>query len=460
MALSFRPFVFRSSRSSIPLLPLISQHPSGRLAFAWRDGSATYGRLRELVQAALGALALRGVPRGAAVGIVGQHGPASAAWILACAQAGCTAVPLSGNVAEHPGRLALVSAALVVSCASESWEAAPGPGGPTPPLLASLASRGRAGLVLFSSGTSGQPKAMVQDLTALLATYADRRPSNLPVCILLQFDHIGGLNTLLGSLAAGAAIVVPPSLNPGEVASAIERHRPAVLPASPTFLNLLLLSGEPARRDLSSLRLITYGTEPMPAPLLARLRTAFPRARFVQTFGTSETGIARTESPEGDSLFFRFADPGQEWKIVDGELWLRSRTQALGYLNAPSDRFTDDGWFRTGDRAETGPDGTLRVLGRSGEMINVGGEKLMPQEVEAVILGVAGVADCRVRGEPSALTGQTVVADVVALPGGDEEALRAAVRSACRAALARHKVPTRVSFVESVVGNRGKKSRV
>ena len=93
-------------------------------------------------------------------------------------------------------------------------------------------------------------------------------------------------------------------------------------------------------------------------------------------------------------------------------------------------------------------------------MINVGGEKLMPQEVEAVILTVPGVADCRVRGEPSALTGQTVVADIVPIADIDLESLRSAIRTACRANLARHKVPTKVGFVERVVGNRGKKERV
>ena len=441
------------------MLPLISRHPAERLAFVCQDKSATYGRLRELVQVALGVIALRGIPRGAPVAILGGHGPASAAWLLALAQAGCVAVPLGGNPAEHAARLALVAAQRVIRCGFSDWSEEPGPGGNLPPLLRALADKGRAGLVLFSSGTSGEPKAMVQDLTGLLESYADRRPGRLPVCILLQFDHIGGLNTLLGTLAAGAPVVVPESLSPADVAAAVERHRAVVLPASPTFLNLLLLSGETGRRDLSSLRLITYGTEPMPEPLLARLRAAFPLARLAQTFGTSETGIARTESPDAGSLFFRFADPGQEWKIVDGELWLRSRTQALGYLNAPSDRFTPDGWFRTGDRAEAGPGNTLRVLGRSGEMINVGGEKLMPQEVEAVILGVPGVADCRVRGEPSVLTGQTVVADVVPASGADLESLRSAVRSACRAALARHKAPTKVVFVDSVAGERGKKMR-
>jgi acyl-coenzyme A synthetase/AMP-(fatty) acid ligase len=148
-----------------------------------------------------------------------------------------------------------------------------------------------------------------------------------------------------------------------------------------------------------------------------------------------------------------------EWKVVGEELWLRSRTQVAGYLNASNERFTADGWFRTGDRVEVRADGALRVLGRLGEQINVGGDKLMPVEVEAVLLAVPGVLDCRVAGEPSALTGETVVADVVPAPGLDPEALRAAVRQACRARLDRHKVPTKVRFVPAVAGERLKKSR-
>ena len=298
---------------------------------------------------------------------------------------------------------------------------------------------------------------MVQDFTNLLATYRERRPSGLPVLALLGFDHIGGLNTLLGALAAGALVVVPADLSPAAVAAAIARHRVAVLPASPTFLNLLLAAGVPAA-ELASLRVITYGTEPMPESLLVRLKTAFPRVRFIQTFGTSETGITRTESPEAGSTFLRFEDPNLEWKIIDDELWLRSRTQVAGYLNASNERFTEDGWFRTGDKAEQGPNGTLRILGRMGEMINVGGEKLMPAEVESVVLGIPGVTDCRVRGEPHPLTGQTVVVDVVTA-AADHEALRSAIRSACRERLARHKIPTRVTFVSSVSGERMKKVR-
>lgn len=205
--------------------------------------------------------------------------------------------------------------------------------------------------------------------------------------------------------------------------------------------------------------MITYGTEPMPESLLLRLRAAFPRVRFIQTFGTSETGIYRTESPDVDSTFLRLDDPGLEWKVVADELWLRSRTQIAGYLNDSNERFTADGWFRTGDRVETRADGAIRILGRLGEQINVGGEKLMPVEVEAVVLAVPGVLDCRVAGTPSALTGQTVTVDVVLAAGQDEEVVRSALRSACRSQLAPHKVPTKVRFVAAVAGERLKKTR-
>ena len=424
---------------------------------AW--GVCSYAQLGRLVDEAARALAGLRLPGPAAVAVIGGHGPAATAWLIALEAAGHFAVPLAGNPAEHPVRLAQVNAQWVVTADGFAWNLLPRiDEASTHPLFESLRVRQAAGLVLFSSGTSGAPKAMVQDFSALLADYEERRPNGLPVIALLGFDHIGGLNTLFGVLAAGAPLVVPAANSPEVVAAAIARHRVVVLPASPTFLNLLLVSGAAAAHDLSSLRVITYGTEPMPESLLARLKAAFPRVRFIQTFGTSETGIVRTSSPEGDSTYLRFEDPKLAWKIVDDELWLRSATQIEGYLNAGNERFTADGWFRTGDRVEQGPDGTLRVLGRIGELINVGGEKLMPAEVESVVLSVPGVTDCRARGEPNLLTGQTVVVDVVASVA-DHEALRAAIRAACRQRLARHKTPTRVTFVPSVSGERMKKVR-
>jgi len=425
-------------------------------------GDCAYGdlaRLTEASRADLRALALEGP---SVFALVGEHSPAAVAWLFALAEAGHCVAPLAGNLAEHPGKLAEIGAQWIVTCDGFAWKVLPRVAEPSAhAAFARLRGVGHAGLVLFSSGTSGRPKAMVQDLTALLATYESRRPNQLPVLALLGFDHIGGLNTLFGTLAAGAPLVVPADRSVAAVAAAMARCRVVVLPASPTFLNLLLVSGEYRTHDLSALRVITYGTEPMPAGLLVRLREAFPQARLIQTFGTSETGIARTESPDASSTFIRFTDPLLEWKVVDGELWLRSQTQVAGYLDPREgvDRFTADGWFRTGDRVELGSEGTLRILGRMGEAINVGGEKLMPAEVEAVILTVAGVVDCRVRGEANSLVGQTVVADVVRDPSAEPENLRSAIRTACRRALAAHKAPTKVRFVDAVSGPRLKKLR-
>ena len=425
------------------------------LAGAW--GVVTYAELSGLVVRARHEITQLKLDRPTVFGLVGEHGPASTAWLLALAEAGHFVAPLSGNPAEHPAKLALINAQWIVVAEASAWKTFPRVDEPSAhPLFRQLSEQGSPGLILFSSGTSGTPKAMVQDFGKLLASYESRHESDLAMLALLGFDHIGGLNTLFNALAAGSLLAVPASRSPADVAATIARHRVAILPASPTFLNLLLAAGFTA--ELASLRVITYGTEPMPESLLARLKAAFPRVRFIQTFGTSETGITRTESPEPGSTFLRFEDPNLEWKVIDDELWLRSHTQIAGYLNASNERFTDDGWFRTGDKVEQGPNGTLRILGRMGEMINVGGEKLMPAEVESVVLSIPGVTDCRVRGESHPLTGQTVVVDVVASVA-DHEALRSAIRSACRERLARHKTPTRVTFVTSVSGERMKKVR-
>ena len=438
------------------LLPRFTAY-TAKPAIAGTWGVVTYAELVGLISKARQDITQLKLERPAVFGLVGEHGPAATAWLLALAEAGHFVAPLSGNAAEHPAKLALINAQWIVVAESLDWKLLPRVDEPSShPLFQQLREQGSPGLILFSSGTSGAPKAMVQDFGKLLASYETRRESDLAMLALLGFDHIGGINTLLNTLAAGSLLAVPASRSPADVAATIARHRVAILPASPTFLNLLLTAG--LTGELASLRVITYGTEPMPESLLARLKTAFPRVRFIQTFGTSETGITRTESPEAGSTFLRFEDPNLEWKVIDDELWLRSRTQIAGYLNASNERFTADGWFRTGDKVEQGPNGTLRILGRMGEMINVGGEKLMPAEVESVVLGIAGVADCRVRGEPHPLTGQTVVVDVVASVS-DQEALRSAIRSACRERLARHKIPTRVTFVSSVSGERMKKMR-
>jgi acyl-coenzyme A synthetase/AMP-(fatty) acid ligase len=328
-------------------------------------------------------------------------------------------------------------------------------------LLARLRATGHAGLVLFSSGSAGKPKAMIHDLDNLVGAYADRKSRNLTMIVFLMFDHVGGINTLFNSLASGCCMVAPARRDAEEVASLIQQHSVSVLPTSPTFLNLMLIAEVHTRFDLTSLKIITYGTEPMPESLLAKLRRVFPKVKFLQTFGTSETGISRTDSKSSGSLFMKLDDPDIEHRVVDGELWLRSKTQILGYLNHSMESFTEDGWFRTGDKVEVDDTGYLRISGRSKEMINVGGEKVAPSEIESVLMELSGVADCTVFGQASPITGQIVAAKVALKPGFDPTEMKSAIRRHCGEKLARYKIPVKITFVEEeLFGHRFKKRRV
>jgi len=155
-------------------------------------------------------------------------------------------------------------------------------------------------------------------------------------------------------------------------------------------------------------------------------------------------------------------DAGYEWKVQDGELWILSPGRALGYLAGGSDRLGEFGWFQTGDLAENLPDGSIRVLGRMQDLINVGGEKVLPAEVEGFLLAHPLVADCRVEGAANAVLGQVVSADIVWLgPERDPVAVRQLLQRHADGRIARHKVPVTVRLVDSIASTRhGKKLRL
>lgn len=315
------------------------------------------------------------------------------------------------------------------------------------PMLEQLKNIHHAGLILFSSGSTGKPKAMVHDLTHLMAHYNTKKPKNLIMLLFLMFDHIGGLNTMLNILSMGATMVVPNQRTPQHICQLIEKYRVAIMPSSPTFLNLIVISGEWENFDLSSLRMVTYGTEPMPESLLVKLKSFFPKVKFLQTFGTSETGIATTSSKSSDSTLMRIDDPSVQYKIVDNVLWLKSDTQILGYLNAPMESF-ENGWFNTGDLVESLEDGYMRIIGRCKEVINVGGQKVLPMEVESIILSMPEIADCLVRGETNSITGQSVVVDVVLNDSADSKEIKKSIRLFCKARLDPYKIPTKVTVCD------------
>ena len=425
-------------------------------------GQHSYAELVRAVDAHVGTLRKAGVARGDVVALIGDYSFESIAAFLGVLENGNIIVPITTKVdAEVAVRLEECDPDFVWTI-----DDSPAPkrrartSHERHAMLRGLQDKGASGLVLFSSGSTGKPKAMVHDLDRLLGTYEGRKVRSLTLMVFLMFDHIGGLNTLFTALASGSTIVLPGTRDPNDVCAMIEQRRVAILPASPTFLNLMLMSGAAERHDLSSLKIITYGTEPMPDALLARLRAAFPKAKFLQTFGTSETGITQTSSKSSGSTLIRIEDPSIEHKIVDNELWLRSKTQIIGYLNASMERFTSDGWFRTGDLVEQAEDGYIRIVGRLSEMINVGGEKVVPGEVESVLMEMPQIDDVMVYGEPSPITGQVVGARVVLSPSGDAATIRRDVRLHCKDRLAAYKIPVKVNVVERTnFGERFKKIR-
>lgn len=318
------------------------------------------------------------------------------------------------------------------------------PGGPVleRPLLDELRAGGKPGLILFSSGSAGAPKAALHDVSRFLGKF-ERPGKALVTAAFLLFDHVAGQDTLLYTLNAGGALAIPRRRQPLDVCRLIERHRVQVLPASPTFFNLLLASGDLDRYDLSSVEIITYGSEPMAQATLERLAAAFPQARIIQKYGTTEFGALRSRSRADDSLFISIKKDETEVRVVDGILWVRSPGTMLGYLNAPSP-FEEDGWLNTGDMVEE-RDGWLRILGRESDLINVGGEKVTPAEVEAVIGELPFVVDAVVRGEPNALLGMVVTTEVSVDRAMPDEEVRRRVLDHCRQRLARHKVPMKVA---------------
>ncbi len=428
-------------------------------AIVWRERTFSYSWLLGRVEELEDELEARGVAPGSIVALEGEYSPEVCACLLALIDRGAIVVPLTSAVAgQRPRFLEIARVSHIVRFGpDQEREHLPGHGGAPRSLVKRLADAGEPGLVLFTSGSTGEPKAALHSFPRLLEKFRTRRPA-LRTLTFLLLDHIGGLNTLFHVLSNAGLVVTTDERSPDAIAEAIERHRVEVLPTTPTFLNLLLLSEAHTRHDLSSLRHVTYGTEPMPESTLRRLREALPGVRLSQTYGLSELGILRASSKDSGSLWVRLGGEGFETHVRDGILWIRAASAMLGYLNAPSP-FDDEGWFNTQDEVEV--DGEFfRIRGRRSETINVGGQKVFPAEVESVLLQLDNVRDALVMAEPNPLTGHMVAAYLNLERPEAPDALRRRVREACRTILPPFKVPARIEIVDGTqYSARFKKSR-
>jgi acyl-coenzyme A synthetase/AMP-(fatty) acid ligase len=432
-----------------------------RPSLIWSDKTYTYGWLLENMAEWEKIFKDQKIFDKKVVAIESEYSPKAVALLVALLKNKFIIVPISSiNPEEIKNRIATAEVQVVIKINStDTHDIEFTDKNFSHPFIKNLVDKSRAGLILFSSGSTGKPKAMVHDLDKLVNVYLDRKPRNLITLLSLLFDHIGGINTLFNILASGGAAVLPSRRDPEEVCELIEKYKAHILPTSPTFLNLIIISDAHKRFDLSSLKLITYGTEPMPQSVLKRLKEVFPKAKILQTFGTSETGIVTTKSKSSESLYMKLDDKNFEHKIVDGELWIKSKTQILGYLNQDNP-FTKDGWFPTGDLVELTEDKYLKIIGRKNEMINVGGQKVLPSEVESILLEMSEIEDVLVFGKPNPLVGEIVAAKLVLKKILPKQEIIKKIKKYCMGKLETYKVPVYIDIEDSLdYGDRFKKRR-
>lgn len=429
-------------------------------AIIWKDSAYTYEQLYNKVNDWDLWLEENGVANYDVVVIEGDFSPNSISLFFSLIKLNCVIVPLTDSVSEKRNVfIEIAKAKYVISIEANDHVSIikTDHSKKDVSFYKTLIKRKHPGLVLFSSGSTGDSKAAVHDLEYILEKFKLKKRSYTSITFLL-YDHIGGVNTMLYILSNGGCIVTAENRTPDSILRLIETYNVELLPTSPTFLNLIILSEAYENYKLDSLKVITYGTEPMPENTLLKINSLFPQIKLQQTYGLSEVGILRSKSKDSNSLWVKIGGEGFETRVRNGLLEIKAKSAMLGYLNAPSP-FTNDGWFKTGDEVDVDGDYFL-IKGRKSEIINVGGEKVYPQEVENIILGLDYVQDVLVYGEYHPIVGSIVIAEVYFKNEDKTIHYKKDLKKYCNTHLENYKVPAKIKVMEKLkFSKRFKKKR-
>ena len=318
-----------------------------------------------------------------------------------------------------------------------------------------------AELFILSSGTSGAPKCARYCWRDLVAQIPRRRIGSAETWLLAyRLNHFAGIQVLLHILLHGQTLVIPDSDRVGAALRAIRQFGVSHISSTPTFWRFALAALPPGPLPL---RHITLGSETVTAELLQALRQRFPEARLVHVYATTELGslVSVNDGKPGlpRSVLSRDSSAPVRFRIVEGELQVKSQHGMRAYLPAAgaAPAVRADGWQGTGDLVRIEGDRIL-FQGRRSEIINVGGVKVHPQEVEAVVNAVSGVKLVRAYGQDNPLSGQIVALNVVLRDGVSEPAVEDSIYAACRQ-LPPHCRPRNLNFVDSLNLNNFKLER-
>jgi fatty-acyl-CoA synthase len=320
-------------------------------------------------------------------------------------------------------------------------------------------------LLVYTSGTTGQPKGALHTHAGLVANCiisldAHDLLATDHVLTVLPLFHVGGLCIqTLPALYAGATVTLHARFDAGAWLHDVARFKPTISLLVPATLRAVLSHPDFAATDLSSLKLINAGSSTIAESLIAPFH-----ARGVpvcQVYGATETGpvsiylkrayaVARTGSAgqPGPGIDIRLVDErSQDVAAGDvGELLIRGSNVMQGYWQDPHNPAFADGWFHTGDLARVDADGYYWVVGRSKDMIISGGENIYPAEIENLLANCADIEECAVVGQPDARWGEVAVAVLVVKPGSTLTA--SAVMALFDGKLARFKQPKKIIFVD------------
>jgi len=303
--------------------------------------------------------------------------------------------------------------------------------------------------VIFTSGTSGRPKAVVLAHRSLLAGLhmllhiTKRLPQQVTeadgstALHTGPMFHIGGIQTLLRAVIVGDTLVMPTGkFGAAEALELIETWKVSRWSAVPTMVSRVLEHPDVHTRDVRTLRSLTVGGAPVTGDFLAVLRVGFPgvEPRVATGYGLTENGGQATAASGKDTA----ARPGNSGKALpcvelkiaetdqpgDGEILVRSPTQMLGYHGVDESPVDADGWLHTGDLGRVDEDGYLWITGRSKEMIIRGGENIAPQSVEEALNSLPSVVECAVFSVPDRDLGEDVMAFVSVRTEETAESLR------------------------------------
>ncbi len=463
-------------------------------------GTLTYAGLWRSVLAWSARLDRAGIPPGARVAVSLPDPLGYATVLVSILAAGRVVVPLdpAAPEAEVSRILAATRPDAAVSGIGGLDAAVYGAGGPDLEVLRQHSGqdvpadgeRGPAGgIYLCTSGTTGTPKGILlhedqlAHVAAGVAAHHRLTPADRGYCCLPLFHINAEVVGLLATLTAGACLVVDRKFSRRGFWALIEQQEITWVNAVPAIISVLALDPPAIRPDplARRVRFVRSASAPLPAPALRRFEDAFG-IPVVETYGMTEAASMITANPlDGPRKAGSVGLPvGSEVRVVQpdagryvpcpapvvGRVQIRGPGIITRYADGgPAGAFDPEGWLDTGDLGHFDFDGYLFLAGRSDDVINRGGEKIYPREIEDVLLAQPGVGSAAVVAAPDEVLGQRPVAYVV--PAGSWPAdqlerahLEELLHKACEAALPRPKRPSEVRLVlELPVGPTGKVSR-